>query len=371
MISTKKMIMFSSFPEDMIICILCRIPLKDLMRFKTVCKLWYSIISDSNFHKFHLAPSQQEIILRLTTLSQPEKYWVDVDLQENIRYMSIHIQDRNNIRAENFCMKFPPADNLRIRASCNGLLLLLEPYRRVLYICNPVTAHYSKLPTKIRPRYLERYYWTLFYDETVGKYKTFGIIDKKCVMHTVGEKAWSTLDSPYFCKLNTSMVSAEKELHWLGYGHRTKHWIFSVKLSTLEFSITKAPAHIFKRHHLLSVVKGSLCLTSISGNELEIFVLEDRANCIWTKYYSTDLQSLPNRPTSFTSFLYSPKRNIHHINMRDINCYDFSELLKIFVHHEDKLFLYDLKSKECMEIAPLSQQEVLAGYHFNYFYSRS
>ncbi|KAK4487388.1 hypothetical protein RD792_005988 [Penstemon davidsonii] len=45
--------MRSSLPEDLIIEILLRLPVKSLLRFRTVCKQWHVIIKSSSFIRRH------------------------------------------------------------------------------------------------------------------------------------------------------------------------------------------------------------------------------------------------------------------------------------------------------------------------------
>ena len=42
-------------PHDVVLNILARLPVKSLLRFRCVCKLWYSSITSSNFISTHLS----------------------------------------------------------------------------------------------------------------------------------------------------------------------------------------------------------------------------------------------------------------------------------------------------------------------------
>ena len=44
-------------PEEVMLEILLRLPVKSLLRFKSVCKHWLSLISDPNFAKLHFERS--------------------------------------------------------------------------------------------------------------------------------------------------------------------------------------------------------------------------------------------------------------------------------------------------------------------------
>lgn len=47
----------SSLPDDIIIFLLLNLPIKSLLRFKSICKSWYSSINDPEFIKLHLHKS--------------------------------------------------------------------------------------------------------------------------------------------------------------------------------------------------------------------------------------------------------------------------------------------------------------------------
>ncbi|KAF9612659.1 hypothetical protein IFM89_003134 [Coptis chinensis] len=52
-------IITTEIPQDIFTNILCRLPVKSLLRFKCVCKSWYTLLNDRAFIKLHLNESMQ------------------------------------------------------------------------------------------------------------------------------------------------------------------------------------------------------------------------------------------------------------------------------------------------------------------------
>ncbi|KAL6541358.1 hypothetical protein OROHE_011066 [Orobanche hederae] len=62
------------FPEDILLCILTRLPLKPILRFKSVCKPWCRLFSSREFMKMHKGqfssdPQNQSFLIKRETLS--------------------------------------------------------------------------------------------------------------------------------------------------------------------------------------------------------------------------------------------------------------------------------------------------------------
>ncbi|GFP82038.1 F-box protein at3g17710 [Phtheirospermum japonicum] len=55
----------TNIPEDIIRTILSRLPVKSLLRFRTVSKSWNTMISDPRFARLHLEPSDQETAVEI------------------------------------------------------------------------------------------------------------------------------------------------------------------------------------------------------------------------------------------------------------------------------------------------------------------
>ncbi|XP_059650119.1 F-box protein At3g08750-like [Cornus florida] len=105
---------FYHLPEEILIQILVRLPVKSLLRFKSVCQHWYSLITDSAFIQVHLKTSSQNSYIILGNYQYQAKY-----------LYSIHYDD------ESFREYYEPQlpshilkQSLSLHGSCNGLIPL-------------------------------------------------------------------------------------------------------------------------------------------------------------------------------------------------------------------------------------------------------
>jgi len=103
-------------PDELIIQILLRLPVKSLIRFKRVCKPWFSLISDSHFANSHLqiTAATQRRILFLT----PTHQFQSIALDSLFTYDSAPT-------LLNPTFLLPKSDfHLTIEGSCRGFILL-------------------------------------------------------------------------------------------------------------------------------------------------------------------------------------------------------------------------------------------------------
>ncbi|KAL0290244.1 UNVERIFIED_CONTAM: F-box protein [Sesamum angustifolium] len=133
------------FPDEVVLQILARLPIKSVFRAKCVCKLWYKLISDKYFTRLYNEVSVRNLMV-LVEISEPSsESRSSLILVDNLRGVS------------EFSLTFIN-DRLKIRASCNGLLCCSSiPDKGVYYVCNPMTKEYRLLP-KSRERPVSRFY---------------------------------------------------------------------------------------------------------------------------------------------------------------------------------------------------------------------
>lgn len=119
--------------NDLLAEILVRLPVKSLVRFESVSKGWYSLISDHNFSRRLLPDSVVGLILG------------------HIQYEFVPLIEKPSFHAPFNSLTFD--DNprgLKILHSCNGLLCCSSIYaytsKHNYYIYNPTTNQFFKLP---------------------------------------------------------------------------------------------------------------------------------------------------------------------------------------------------------------------------------
>ncbi|CAN8255654.1 unnamed protein product [Cochlearia groenlandica] len=134
----------SLFPDEVILQILARLPLKSLFRFKSVCKTWHILTSDRYFTALfnEISARDQMLVAEVSDSSDSKPNLICVDNLRGVSELSLDF-----IR-----------DRVRIRASCNGLLCCCSiPEKGVYYVCNPFTREFKRLP-KSRERTVTRFY---------------------------------------------------------------------------------------------------------------------------------------------------------------------------------------------------------------------
>ncbi|XP_062108849.1 F-box protein At5g49610 [Humulus lupulus] len=132
------------FPDEVVLQILARLPIKSLYRSKVVCKLWCRLCSDKYFLQlFNEVSAKNPMLL--------------VEISESLHLKSSLICVDNRLGVSEFSLDFLK-DRVRIRASCNGLLCCSSiPDRGVYYVCNPMTREFKLLP-RSRERPVTRFY---------------------------------------------------------------------------------------------------------------------------------------------------------------------------------------------------------------------
>lgn len=134
-----------NLPEEVMIEILSRLPPESLVRFKSVRKSWYALIKDPKFATKHFSNSLQHkhvLVKRLVTKNSGKnenifsilKFPLAVDPSPSVLDVDLPFDDD---------FRF-----FEIRGHSHGLLCLAD-LRRDIYLCNPTTREFHKLPPSI------------------------------------------------------------------------------------------------------------------------------------------------------------------------------------------------------------------------------
>ncbi|GAU14506.1 hypothetical protein TSUD_250480 [Trifolium subterraneum] len=124
-------------PQEVIMEILLRLPVKSLLRFRCVCKSWHSLIShDSHFatSHFQLSASPTNRIILLDSYP-PNILSIDIDSSLN--------HSANDASLNLHFLSYRP----QIGGSCRGFLFLLHNYFYEWYLWNPSTGVHKQIPT--------------------------------------------------------------------------------------------------------------------------------------------------------------------------------------------------------------------------------
>ncbi|XP_057432922.1 F-box/kelch-repeat protein At3g23880-like [Lotus japonicus] len=217
----------SPLPFDLVVEILCRLPVKSLLQLRCVCKSWNSLISDSKFAKKHLRCSPKDftrhhIILDHTLnqkslISHLKSLIFHLKFDESV-IMAYPLQSVFNaaVAATITLLEYPlNTQNLVdfIVGSCNGCILCLDIDQSSPLLWNPSTRRFKKLPSLENPLLEEEdcHYYTTYgfgYDHSTDRYKVVAVFCYECdddeedddfyyktqvKVHTLGTDSWRSI----------------------------------------------------------------------------------------------------------------------------------------------------------------------------------
>ncbi|XP_022760727.1 F-box protein At5g49610-like [Durio zibethinus] len=277
------------FPDEVILQILARLPVKSLFKTKTVCKLWYRLASDKYF-------------IRLYNEVSAKKSMVLVEISDSIESKSSLICVDNLRGVSEFSLDFL-RDRVKVRASCNGLLCCSSiPEKGVYYVCNPMTGEFKLLP-KSRERPVTRFYpdgeATLvglacdlsrnkFNVVLAGYHRTFGHRPDGtfiCLIFDSDSNKWRkfvSFQEDNFTHMNKNqVVFVNGALHWLTGSYS---YILALDLDYEIWRKISLPDEVSygtgNRVYLLES-SGCLSLIQISDAWMKIWVMKDYERELW------------------------------------------------------------------------------------------
>ncbi|KAM7485681.1 hypothetical protein LguiA_001690 [Lonicera macranthoides] len=145
-------------PDEIIDDILTRLPVKSVLRFKSVCKRWLSTISYPSFHR----KTEHESILL-----------VEESDSDEVLNVSLYSIDDNKLVTESFSLPVPCNEKKYKRSetvvsnSCNGLVII--GFGESIFLFNPSTRYFAKV--LCCPHRYKYETVGLCYDATTNDYK--------------------------------------------------------------------------------------------------------------------------------------------------------------------------------------------------------
>ncbi|KAH9624462.1 hypothetical protein KSS87_008152, partial [Heliosperma pusillum] len=142
------MIKINHLPFDLITDILSRLPAKNVVCLKIICKLWYNLINDHDFVNYHLERSLATKTNLHYVVSTPKLYLQEYDhLEEPIEQNCPVLFSADFGSFDNPVELRHPFKNCKtpvwVIGSCRGLLLLrVDDGHLLLY--NPTTQTYNR-----------------------------------------------------------------------------------------------------------------------------------------------------------------------------------------------------------------------------------
>ncbi|AES98575.2 putative F-box domain-containing protein [Medicago truncatula] len=299
---------------ELIIQILLMLPVKSLIRFKCVCKLWFSLISQSDFANSHFqltAKTHAPRILLITPNLESLSIDLETSLYDDSASYSLNI---NFLLPQSFTQ-------LDIKGSCRGFILL--SCGSCLCLWNPSTGVHKYIPNSLIDCNLDAYHLYGFgYDESRDDYFVLSMsydpnaYDKltRLGLFSLRADAWNEIEGDnYFSYclarenskvepfLNGAIHFLNGAIHWLalcydistnvilGY-HLMQRELLEL---TLPADITSAPSKVYD----LWVFRGCLSLWDMAHDNgtVEIWVMEKyNVTSSWTKTLVLSFDGIPS-----------------------------------------------------------------------------
>ena len=131
-------------PEDVLMQILVRLPVKCLFRFKYVSKSWCSLIKSPRFTHLHVTRAKngdQEGVILVKRFIKDERKIV----------LSLHSKDESlslQVVAPDFEVPYSTYLNMILVGTCHGIICLKSNKSGGIYLCNPATREFLALPDR-------------------------------------------------------------------------------------------------------------------------------------------------------------------------------------------------------------------------------
>ena len=262
-------------PHKIVVVILSRLPVKSILRFKSVCKRWCFTISDPRFVKGHLLNQVSRQRERIMLSSNPYELVNPVYFADFESPCGYHPLERIDFP---FMDSEPIGD---IYGSCNGLVLIVYEDSKLL-LWNPFTRECREIPY---PHWTKRVYniclYGLGYDSTTDDYKLAVLIfvdEPFCsfVIFVFSLKANRWKERTEICKYEAALHQTRAaaavvngSLHWMMLDrddicHSFKVVCFNLaneKLKGIELPSSLEIAD--KVSHFLGVLGGCLCALTV------------------------------------------------------------------------------------------------------------
>ncbi|XP_027171775.1 F-box protein CPR1-like [Coffea eugenioides] len=129
-------------PEDVLMQILVRLPVKCLFRFRCVSKSWCSLIKSPHFAGLHVrrakSGNQEDVILVKRFIKNERK-----------TVLSLHSNDESlslQVMAPDFEVPYSTDYDMHLVSTCHGIICLRNNACNDIYLCNPTTREFLTLP---------------------------------------------------------------------------------------------------------------------------------------------------------------------------------------------------------------------------------
>jgi F-box interacting protein len=274
-----------TLPYDVLPEILCRLPVKLLIKLRCLCKFFNSLISDPKFGKKHLQLSTKHLVLKCRNMSH-EWLLYDSPIPSILSTSTVVTQTQ----------LYPPntltngSKYVDIRCSCDGIfcgILNSGSY----FLWNPSITKFKLLPPfdkNAGEGYPFSFSISFGYDHFIDNYKVVVVSEYKVSVNTLGTDYWRKIqDIPYNYFINESGTFVSGTVNWLTYYDSCMHFILSLDLEKESNQMLWLPDSVNNDSRHLGVLRDCLCLFSTSDMFVEVWIMNECGKEeSWTKLYT-------------------------------------------------------------------------------------
>ncbi|EOY20363.1 F-box family protein, putative [Theobroma cacao] len=300
-------------PQDIIVNILSRLPVKSLLQFKCVSKPWRSLISDPHFAKLQLTQSQRngnfssQRVLLIT--EPPESAACEASGDDDDSKLILKLEYPTAMK------RTPDSDELMdgqvdLGGSCNGLVCLVFENDRV-FLLNPTIRETKELAKLNAFDRMGTFSYGFGFDFSTNDYKVVRAARPSSEDDASSETEVEILElkSNIWRRIEGFKSGIEIEgpgiflhgaLHWLGEkesdGLEIVNVIVSFQLAEEKFQLMPLPDQIEESNdsRVLGVSGDCLCLFNGCGERyFEAWLLKDSNKSSWTRLFGVQRDLVP------------------------------------------------------------------------------
>ncbi|KAL7590489.1 F-box protein At3g07870 [Lactuca sativa] len=325
--------MSKELPKDVIIDILSRVPIRYILRFKSVSKSWYALFKNPKFITKHFenqATSSDVTALDASFLFTPHKSSSPptAAANRNVGLILSNSEKPIKIPIEIDIPFLSISKPLRVCGSCNGLICLsILPIASIILLWNPATRVFKDLPVSPidRPQAGPiKVVLGFAFDDVTNDYKVLRIVYygyplNQVEMYSLNTNTWKEIKTrvQFLIFESSCSVFLKGRFHWTAIGfeemHGKKlivcfdfreeafHYIMPPEFDFGGWDAEGEDSSMSKVSWTAVAFKDSLAVIGSAGNgsgkRFEVWVMKEYGVVSsWTKYRSFELQTKVGRP---------------------------------------------------------------------------
>ncbi|PIN15470.1 hypothetical protein CDL12_11884 [Handroanthus impetiginosus] len=289
--------MAPAFPEEIIKQIFFSLPVKSLLRFKTVSRQWHQLISSRQFaEKQHQIQSQDEKLTIFYGLNDRPNSWTTSSLT-NLMYDEDQLHDVQNTGVGLSIIRVP-YDSISVVGSCNGLICLSALLSNEVVLWNPALRKHRVLPS-LGDQCQQYGSYGFGYDPVEDEYLVVTHITTikngeywtRAKVYSSRTDSWTSIDHDNELGdvyIEESGIFVHEMFHWIGIRMDGTYVVLSLDMMIERYEEILHPDYVEVVDCMrLGVWRGDLSIISSSNEtELNVWVMKEYGDCeSWTKLF--------------------------------------------------------------------------------------